>query len=418
MALPVEILFGIYLGILTGIIPALVSGILGFVFKYFTGVTIPGFGVVVLALAIAGVNGGLLALNDPTVRSSERAPAILTSIIIVLMLSLYAHAQGDKLGESVPRRLSLRDLRDRTLSADVIERVGGRGRVRVTVAGEVGDMEGYPPLPAEMRQTIVDGEWRFPADLPLEEIETRFADRLRTELSLADVNVRMDERAHATVNAAPPIGALSKHVSPGKRAVSLSALVPTGIARGDVVSIVTPDTTVDGTVLSAKSGEKSAPGPTDSATSTPDEENDALTDGGETETTETTTVTPRAGVTAGGEGRVTVAVHRSKAKALLKVDRGRVLVLSRGTRREFELVTLLRRAGKRFRKVTVVADGPLDGQTIGDVAVREAYDVVIVAARHDGWQIAPRGSQSLSAGDELFVVGRRDALDRFEEVAK
>ena len=49
MSLPIEILFGIYLGILTGIIPALVAGVLGFIFKYFTGVTIPGLGVVVLA---------------------------------------------------------------------------------------------------------------------------------------------------------------------------------------------------------------------------------------------------------------------------------------------------------------------------------------------------------------------------------
>ncbi|MGZ0746510.1 MULTISPECIES: potassium channel family protein [unclassified Haloparvum] len=425
MALPVEILFGIYLGVLTGIIPALVAGILGFVFKYFTGVTIPGFGVVVLALAIAGVNGGLLALNDPTVRSSERAPAILTSIMVVLMLSLYAHAQGDKLGASVPRRLSLRKLRDRTLSADVIERVGGRGQVRVTVAGDVGDMEGYPALPAETRQSILEGEWTFPADLPLPEIETRFEDRLKTELGLADVSVTLDERAHATVNAAPPMGGLSKRVPAGKRAVSVSALLPTGVARGEVVRIVTPSTTVEGTVLSAKStgkpGEKPAV-PSPAATGAEVEEDEDLrTDGGASaasgEATETTAAL-RAGATTGGEGRITVAVERSAASALLQADRGRTLVLSRGTRREFELVSLLRRAGKRFRKVAVVPDGPLDGATIGEVNVREAYDVVIVAARHEEWQIAPRGSMALSAGDELFVVGTSAALDRFTEAAR
>jgi Trk K+ transport system NAD-binding subunit len=92
-------------------------------------------------------------------------------------------------------------------------------------------------------------------------------------------------------------------------------------------------------------------------------------------------------------------------------------VLSRGTRREYELTTLLRRAGNRFRRVTVVAGGPLDGRTIGEVGVREAYDVAVLAARHDSWTIAPRGTQALSAGDELFVVGTRDALDRFAEVA-
>jgi K+/H+ antiporter YhaU regulatory subunit KhtT len=95
-----------------------------------------------------------------------------------------------------------------------------------------------------------------------------------------------------------------------------------------------------------------------------------------------------------------------------------VLVCSRGTRREFELTTLLRRAGKRFRKVSVVAGGALDGHTIGEASVREAYDVAVLAARHDAkWTVAPSGSQPLSAGDELFVVGTRDALDRFGEVA-
>ncbi|ELZ49927.1 TrkA-C domain protein [Halorubrum distributum JCM 9100] len=421
MSLPVEIVFGVYLGVITGIVPALVAGTLGFVFKYVTDVTIPGLGVVVLSLAIAGVNGGLLALNDETIRSSERAPAILTAIVVVLMLSMYAHAQGDRLGASVPKRISLRQLRDRTLSTDVIELVGGRGRVSVEVAGEVNDMEGYPPLPADTRRAILDGDWTFPADLPLAELEDRFAERLQTELDLADVAVRIDEQARATVAAAPPTGALSKRVPAGKRAVSVSALVPTGIARGDVVRVITPDLDAEGAVIAARSSGKPEPGaaatsdPGPAAGDDPDPDEDARTDGGE----ETVGAPPAATAptTTGGEGRVTLALDRSEATTLLRADRGRVLVLSRGTRREYELTALLRRAGKRFRRVSVVAGGPLDGHTIGEAEVREAYDVAVLAARHESWTIAPDGSQSLSAGDDLFVVGSRDALDRFAEVA-
>ncbi|WP_424015964.1 potassium channel family protein [Halorubrum xinjiangense] len=421
MSLPVEIVFGIYLGVITGIVPALVAGTLGFVFKYVTDVTIPGLGVVVLSLAIAGVNGGLLALNDETIRSSERAPAILTAIVVVLMLSMYAHAQGDRLGASVPKRISLKQLRDRTLSTDVIELVGGRGRVSVEVAGEVNDMEGYPPLPADTRRAILDGDWTFPADLPLAELEDRFGERLQTELDLADVAVRIDEQARATVSAAPPTGALSKRVPAGKRAVSVSALVPTGIARGDVVRVITPELDAEGAVIAARSSGKPEPGagaaskPAPAAGDDPDPDDDARTDGGE----ETVAPPPAATAptTTGGEGRVTLALDRSEAAALLRADRGRVLVLSRGTRREYELTALLRRAGKRFRKVSVVAGGPLDGHTIGEAEIREAYDVAVLAARHESWTIAPDGSQSLSAGDDLFVVGSRDALDRFAEVA-
>jgi K+/H+ antiporter YhaU regulatory subunit KhtT len=43
--------------------------------------------------------------------------------------------------------------------------------------------------------------------------------------------------------------------------------------------------------------------------------------------------------------------------------------------------------------------------------------VAVLAARHETWTVAPDGSQSLSAGDDLFVVGSRDALDRFAGVA-
>ncbi|QUO48639.1 MULTISPECIES: potassium channel family protein [Halorubrum] len=421
MSLPVEIVFGVYLGVITGIVPALVAGTLGFVFKYVTDVTIPGLGVVVLSLAIAGINGGLLALNDETIRSSERAPAILTAIVVVLMLSMYAHAQGDRLGASVPKRISLKQLRDRTLSTDVIELVGGRGRVSVEVAGEVNDMEGYPPLPADTRTAILDGDWTFPADLPLAELEDRFAERLRTELDLADVAVRIDEQARATVAAAPPTGALSKRVPAGKRAVSVSALVPTGIARGDVVRVITPDLDAEGAVIAARSSGKPEPGggaapkPAPAAGDGPDPDDDARTDGGEDAVASPPAAT--APTTTGGEGRVTLALDRSEAAALLRADRGRVLVLSRGTRREYELTALLRRAGKRFRKVSVVAGGPLDGHTIGEAEIREAYDVAVLAARHESWIIAPDGSQSLSAGDDLFVVGSRDAIDRFAEVA-
>ncbi|OYR60981.1 potassium transporter TrkA [Halorubrum ezzemoulense] len=420
MSLPVEIVFGVYLGVITGIVPALVAGTLGFVFKYVTDVTIPGLGVVVLSLAIAGVNGGLLALNDETIRSSERAPAILTAIVVVLMISLYAHAQGDRLGASAPKRISLKQLRDRTLSTDVIELVGGRGRVSVEVAGEVTDIEGYPPLPADTRAAILDGDWTFPADLPLAELEDRFAERLRTEFDLADVSVQIDEQARATVSAAPPTGALSKRVPAGKRAVSVSALVPTGIARGDVVRVITPDIGVEGAVIAAQSSGKPEPGAGAASTVVPPAGDDAdsedfRTDGGETDVPSPPAAT--APTTTGGEGRVTLAVDRSEATDLLRADRGRVLVLSRGTRREYELTALLRRAGKRFRKVTVAAGGPLDGHTIGEAEVREAYDVAVLAARHDSWRVAPDGTQPLSAGNDLFVVGSRDALDRFAEVA-
>ena len=398
--LPVEILFGIYLGVLTGMFPALVSWGLGFLFKYITGVSIPAFGVVVLALALAGINGGLLALSDPTILASGYR--VVIALIVVLMLSLYAHAKGDAMGIAVPKRLSLKKLRDRTLSSDVVEFVGSRGEVQIEVAGDVIDMEGYPPLSESERTEIETGTWRLPADLPISELETRFAERLRTELGLADVSVNIDERGRATVIAAPPLSGVSKHVSAGKRAVSINAFVPTGLAPGDEVIVIAGDREVSGTVIAAKSSLK--------------HDGKAETDGGvPTEDPPPRTIAP---VATGGDGRVTIAVGRGKVSELLAVERAKVVVTARGTRREFELISMLRRAEKRFRKVTVRSTGEIAGSTIGSAVLRETYGVAVLAIkRPDGWLVAPRGETELRVGDELFVFGKREGLDAFEEVA-
>ena len=411
-SLPVEVLYGIYLGLLTGIIPALVSGSLGFLFKYVTGVTLPGLGVVVLSVAIAGVNGGLMGLLDPTVSSS---PRLLVAVVVIMMLSLWAHSQGDKLGVSMPKRVTLASLRRRNISADVVDIVGGVGKVTLRPSGPVRDMEGYPPLPADLRETIADGSWSLPADLPLAELESRLVDRLRTEYDLADAAVTLDTQGRATIAAAPPASGLSRRVPPGKRAVSVTALLPTGAARGDSVVVRAGEARVAGTLLSAKSDGSPAPTPPK-----PDTDDGVATDGG---TDDGPVPAPTAPTTTGGEGRLTAAVTREQARTLLDVDRAQVAVTSRGTRREFELVSLLRRSGRRFRKVSVGAEGPLDGVTIGDASIRDSYDVTVLALRRppDGtsgdrsWSFSPRGDTELSAGDELFVVGRQPALVAFTE---
>jgi hypothetical protein len=400
-SLPVEILYGLYLGTLIGVVPVLVAWAFGFLFKYVTGVTVPGLGVVVLAVAIAGASGGLLALTDPTLVTSANQTRLTVALLVVLMGALYAHAMGDRLGATLPRRLTLQRIAERTLSADVVELVGGRGQVRVTVAGEVDDIEGYPPLPADLRATVAGSEYTFPADVPLVELESRVADRLRADHDLAEVSVRLDERARATVAAAPPVGGLSKRVSPGERAVSIRALAPAGLAPGDEVDVSAGRTTVRGTVLGIRE-------PPPSERTDPAGTTVAGSDGGPSSGTRRTATT-------GGEMRVTLGVDRNETTALLGVDVGRLVARSRGTRREFELIALLRRAGKRFRRVAVGEDGPLDGVTLGEAAVRDAYGVAVLAVRNgDGRPaIAPRGDRRLAAGDRLVVVGDRADLDRF-----
>lgn len=410
-ALPVEVLLGIYLGLLTGIIPALVAWSFGFLFKYFTGVSVPALAVVVLGVAIAGANGGLLALVDPTITKLPNSERVVVAIIVVMMMTLYAHSQGDKLGAEFPHRLTLKGLRKRTLSTDVIEIVGGRGQVHVSPAGDIDDIEGYLPLDRATRAAIKADEWTFPADIPLAEIELRLEDRLRTAYDLAEVEVELDERGRAQIAAALGTHGVSERVPAGMRAVSIETLVPTGLARGDEVTVILDGGTVTGTVVSARS---------DFAQSTEPEPVPAKPVADETDGSSAPSPTgPAPSTTSGGDGRITLAVPRGSVEELLQAKRGRVMVRSKGTRGEFRLLGLLRRAGARLRKLTVQAGSQLTGTTLATAAVRATYGIEVLAVRDDGhWSITPPGETTLEGGNDVFVVGTADAVDRFEEAVK
>ncbi len=395
MSLLEQFLLGLYLGIVTGILPGLVAWTLGFVFRYFTRVTVPALGVMVLAVALAGVQGGLLGLLDVEGITS------VVALLVVMMVSMYCHSQGDKMGAEFPRRVSLRSIRERTLSSDVIDRVGRFGQVRVSVVGEVVEMEGYAPLSNGIKTRIKEGDWTFPANLSLDEIERRFAEALVDEFGLADVSVSVDPDGNARVVAAPPMGGLSKRVPRGKRAVSVDVLVPTGVAIGDEVDVDLGDSTVRGKVVSARSGKDET-----QKTAEMPEVDAAVSE-----------VSRGASKTTGGDGRITVAVDRSDATRILEGEPRRVLVRSRGNRREYELISHLRSAGKVFEKVDI--GNVADGTTVGSLDVRGSYGVIVLAIRRGGERVvAPRGDQPIKTGDSLFVVGPRPAVESFAEAVR
>jgi hypothetical protein len=219
--------------------------------------------------------------------------------------------------------------------------------------------------------------------------------------------VTIDERGRASVAAAPPFSGLSKRVPAGKRAVSVDALIPTGLARGDEVTLITADAQVRGTVVSATSADPEADKRLTAPTTPAHVEDDG----------ESTPRAVRAPTTTGGEGRLTAAVTRTDAEPLVRADRARVVVEARGTRLEYELISLLRRTGKRFRRFTVAAESALDGVTLGAANARETHGVAILAVRKPtGWQVVPQGTTALAGGDEVFAVGPPDKLDAFGEV--
>ncbi len=402
-----EVLIGIYLGLLAAIFPAFIAFSIGFAFKYFTNVTVPGLGVVVLGGALAGVSGGLMGLVDPELGDSWTG---IVAILVILMACLWAHSQGDKLGTATPRKLTLKSIRDTKLSTDLVDRVDSYGQIRIRPIGAVGDIEGYPPLPDDLREQLHSGSWKFPANLSLAELENRLEERLLTDHELAEVAVTVDKQGRAQIAAAPIAAGLSRRVPTGKRAVSIKTLLPTGVSRGDTVSITLPDGEVTGAVVSART----------TGTDAPAEESqpaDPAPDG--TDTEETKPPVSKAGATTGGDGRVTVAVSNTEAQRIIRAEFAPVVVHSRGKQREYEVIGVLRQHGNRFRKVTIGEESSLVGSTIGTAQVRDTYGVAILAVRRLTERImAPRGATELRAGDVLIVVGKPDELRAFAEVTQ
>ncbi len=174
----------------------------------------------------------------------------------------------------------------------------------------------------------------------------------------------------------------------------MDTLVPTGLSRSDTAVFTLEDEEIGGTVLSAK------------------------TNGGGHGANEETDAQPSlAPTTTGGDGRVTVAVSNGEARRLLDDTPTKLRVESRGTRYEFELIRLLRRAGKRWERVSIRAGSEFDGLTLGAASVRATYGVAVLALERGGdWTVAPPGTTALEAGDDLYVVGDDESIRRFSEV--
>jgi len=393
-----EVIFGVYLGLLASLFPAFIAFAIGFGFRYFTEVTVPAFAVVVLGGALAGVSGGLMGFVDPQLANNWTG---ITATAVILMASLWAHSQGDKLAAATPRRLTLRSLRESRLSSDLVERIDTFGQLTIKPIGQVKDLEGYPPLPADLRTAIDGGSWKFSADLSRSELEHRLESQLVSDFDLAAVTVSIDAQGRAEIAAAPSPGGLSRRVPPGRRAISVRTLVPTGLGRGDEVTVSGEGISVTGTVVSAQSDV--------TGESAPEEPQ-------QPEETEAERQQSAGGTTAGGEGRVTIAVEAASIPEVLEIDFARVVVQPRGTNREFEAVALLKDQGLRFREVTLGDESPAVGQTVGEAGFRETYGVAVLAIDRSSERVlAPGPDRRFESGDSLVVVGRPADLETFAE---
>ncbi|MCU4973388.1 hypothetical protein OB955_11610 [Halobacteria archaeon AArc-m2/3/4] len=385
--IPYESLIGIAYGLLTEFVPALVVGVgaigVGLVGDRSVSVPVSILVPIGTLATIAGAIGTGVAIGifDPNAGRSELTRLTMASTVAGL-IGVVATSHGTQIARELPHDRTFPTVRGQALSADAVDAVDAMGQVTIRPTGAIREFEGYPPLSPELRTSLEDGSWRFPADLQLVELERRLAQRLRTAYDLSQVDVSVDGRGRATVTAAPPAKGVATTLSEGTRAVTVSGLLPTGIERGDSVAISARGRGVRGEVL-AVGTESDSPGH--------DNENENRFE----------RATDRRHAHTGfdgGVGQLTVAVETADAGALLEASTHRLVVLPSGDNHEFEAATLLEDAGEPVTAVEVADGESIDpAETLG-------------VCSDEQWQFAPNEEITTSV-DRAFVVGSREGAN-------
>ena len=252
-----------------------------------------------------------------------------------------------------------------------VRAVGRMTPVTLPSADGIEDMETYEPVSIETKAEIADRTLLFPRKLTVAELRNRLVERVKEEFGVGHVDVDLaDDGSVEYFAVGSRATGLGPTLAPGRAAVALSADPPNNATAGDMVQVW-----------------RTTPEPERVAT----------------------------GELRGVAGDVaTLALDESEA-ATLAVEGGyRLVTLPAEPQADREFASLLRNADETMSTVTVAADGDLVGTAVGDVAAV----VAAVRSAEGAVQAIPSRAYTFAAGDTAFLVGRADAIRRFESAAK
>ncbi len=386
VSFPAELLLGLYFGLLVGVIPALGSWAIGFGVTRWGEFEIPLPGVLVIAFVLGGGNAGIVLAAETPGLSVPGPTGLAGSVVVIAALGVSAYEYGKRRAERTETAVTdqSQDAAERDDSTEQQDRERSR---TVQVTGDIGEIAGHPPLPATQRRRLENATFTVPGDLPPAEQEAHLARRLRTEFGLAAVEVTLNEQGEAAVAATPRFSQLSNQLAEtDKHAVSVEGLIPTGVSAGDSVTVITPNAQVRATVLGAWTTEDERAEATDPTT------------------------------TAGGEGRLTVAVTRTDVEPLVRAPAVKIVVQSRESPAAHRAVSRIRQGENELARMTVPQTSPLAGRAVGSIAVDEGTELAVLGLRGEtDWEFSPAGEKEVSPGDELFLAGPENRLQAMEE---
>ncbi len=353
------------------ILALLVSGAGAVTYRWYFRAEIPEGVAALLGVAIVALYLNTTSLGD--VAGGTDAVLLTPETVFFNVVALGASAAvtpagryaGDRIAVDVFALTGMKDFEGEL--SKVVRTVGRFTAVTLPPAEEIGDMDTYEPVSAERKAEMAGKTLLFQRRLTVEKLREQLVDRVKTDYGVGYVDVDLtDDGTLEYFAVGSRATGLGPTLAPGRAAVALSADPPNNATPGDMVQVWRTD-----------------PEPQRIAT-------------GELR-----------GV---AEDVATVALDESDA-AKVSVEGGyRLVTLPAEPQADREFASLLRNADETMATVTVRPGSTLVGTAVGDVAA------VIAAVRPaDGdVQAIPSRAYTFAPNDAVYLVGRPDAIRRFE----
>ena len=367
---------------------ASIAAAAAFVYRWYSRSSIPE-GVAVLL----GVSVVALALNTTaTLQDSVAADELISGTAAGYTLVAFASGAiaadagrrfGERIAVDVPSVDSVR-----TMESDVGSLVRAAGRVlRVRVPESIEDIDGYEPVPADVKAELAGTTFLFPRRMTVAELRERFVERLTRDYEIGHVDVEFAEDGTVEYLAVGRrLAGIGQTLAPGTVAVAVRADPALSATPGDRVQLWRVPSATD-----ADQGSQETAVDSDEADDPPPE----LVTTGEL----------RAAV----DDVATVAVDDADADELSSVGPYRIVTLPVAVQADREFASLLRSADETMGSVAIEAGSDLDGQPV------ESIDLTVAALQGNGDVTAiPAGDRALRPGETVYVVGRPDAIRRLE----
>ncbi|MGZ0746511.1 TrkA C-terminal domain-containing protein [Haloparvum sp. AD34] len=289
--------------------------------------------------------------------------------VVALALAGSVATVGRRLGDSMGRNLfaltGVKQLEGEV--SRVVRTVGRVTAVSLPAEDAIEDMEGYDPV-APVKKTEMAGKTLlFPNRLTVAELRDRLVTRLKEDYGVGYVDVDLTESGEVEYFAVGSRAAgIGPTLAPGSAAVAVQADPANSATPGDVVQVW---------------------------------------EGGESpERVANAELRATVGDVA------TLAVDEADAADLDETTTYRLVTLPAEPQADREFASLLRNADETMTAITVAAGSEAEGATVDDVSA-----VVAAVKPADGAiRAIPSRSYTFAAGDLVYLVGRPDALRRFE----